>query len=122
MNEQKKTVVLGASDNPERTSYLAVQKLAAKRYPVIAIGRKATTIGTINIITEQPAIENVDTITLYLSAQNQKAYYDYILSLHPKRIIFNPGAENEELFDIAKANGIRPLEACTLVMLSTGQY
>lgn len=122
MNEEKKTVVLGASDNPERTSYLAVQRLSAKNYPVIAIGRKTTTIDNIHVITETPNVENVDTVTLYLSAQNQKSYYDYILSLHPKRIIFNPGAENEELYDLAKANGIKPLEACTLVMLSTGQY
>ncbi len=122
MNEQKKTVILGASDNPERTSYFAIQRLTAKQHPVVAIGRKEAKVGDINIINEQPAIKNVDTVTLYLSAANQKPYYDYILSLHPKRIIFNPGAENEELFDIAKANGIMPLEACTLTMLSTGQY
>jgi hypothetical protein len=122
MSEQKKTVILGASDNPERTSYLAIQKLKAKHHPIVAIGRKAATIDGTTIITGQPTIEGVDTVTLYLSAANQKVYYDYILSLHPKRIIFNPGAENEELFDLAKANGIKPLEACTLVMLSTGQY
>lgn len=122
MNEQKKTVVLGASDNPERTSYLAVQKLVAKQHPVIAIGRKAATVGVTNIITEHPVVENVHTIILYLSASNQQPYYDYILSLYPKRIIFNPGAENEELYDLAKANGIKPLEACTLTMLATNQY
>ena len=66
--------------------------------------------------------KDVDTVTLYLNAQNQKQYYDYILGLHPKRIIFNPGAENEELEKLAKEQGIKPMEACTLVMLSTGQY
>jgi hypothetical protein len=59
---------------------------------------------------------------MYLSAANQKPYYDYVLTLRPKRIIFNPGAENDELSALAKANGIQPMEACTLVMLSTGQY
>ncbi len=118
----KKTVVLGASDNPSRYSFLAVEKLNAYQHPVIAIGRKAGMVDNTKIITECPAIDDVDTVTLYLSEQNQKDYYDYILSLHPNRIIFNPGAENEELFELAKTNGIKPLEACTLVLLSTGQY
>lgn len=118
----KKTIVLGASDNPSRYSYQAVQKLVAHNHPVIAIGRKEGKVGITPIITGHPLVEDVDTVTLYLNGQHQKEYYDYILSLHPKRIIFNPGAENEELLDLAKANGIKPLEACTLVMLSTGQY
>jgi hypothetical protein len=118
----KKTVVLGASDNPTRYSYLAVEKLNNHQHPVVAIGRKAGKIGNTGIITDRPAIDDVDTVTLYLNAANQKDYYDYILSLRPKRIIFNPGTENDELFDLAKANHIEPLEACTLVMLGTGQY
>ena len=80
MSEQKKTVILGASDNPERTSYLAIQKLKAKHHPIVAIGRKAATIDGTTIITGQPTIEGVDTVTLYLSAATQKVYYDYILS------------------------------------------
>jgi predicted CoA-binding protein len=79
-------------------------------------------VADINIETEKKQFENIDTITIYLNPKNQKEYYDYILSLHPKRIIFNPGAENHELFDIAKANGIKALEACTLVLLSTNQF
>ncbi len=122
MNKQKKTVVLGASDNPSRYSYLAVEKLTKHQHPVIALGRKQGTIGNTSILTDRPKIEGVDTVTLYLNEQHQKDLYDYILSLHPKRIIFNPGTENEELFDLAKANGIEALEACTLVMLSTGQF
>ena len=118
----KKTVVLGASDNPARYSYLAVERLTKQQHPVVAIGRKAGMIGNTGILTDRPTIEDVDTITLYLNEQHQKDYYDYILSLHPKRIIFNPGAENEELLNLAKVNGIEALEACTLVMLSTGQY
>ena len=119
---KKKTVVLGASDNPERYSYLAVNKLTAHEHPVIAIGKKEGHINSIPIVTEHPQLNEVDTVTLYLNPAHQKAYYDYILSLKPKRIIFNPGTENDELFNMAKANGIEPLEACTLVLLSTGQY
>ena len=119
---KKKTVVLGASDNPERYSYLAVNKLTAHQHPVIAIGKKEGHINSIPIVTEHPQLNEVDTVTLYLNPTLQKEYYDYILSLKPKRIIFNPGTENDELFNMAKANGIEPLEACTLVLLSTGQY
>jgi predicted CoA-binding protein len=123
MKEQKKkTVVLGASDNPSRYSYLAVQRLSAHNHPVVAIGRKEGNVDGTAIITEHPVMDDVDTVTLYLNPQHQKEYYDYILSLHPKRVIFNPGAENEELFNLVKANGIEPFEACTLVLLSTGQY
>ncbi|HVX49155.1 MAG TPA: CoA-binding protein [Chitinophagaceae bacterium] len=121
-NTKKKTVVLGATDNPSRYSYLAVERLQAHNHPVVAIGRKEGTVGKVNIITGYPQEEDVDTVTLYLNQQNQKQYYNYILSLHPKRIIFNPGAENAELEKLATDNGIKPMEACTLVLLSTGQY
>lgn len=122
MKTPKHTVVLGASDNPQRYSYLAVNRLASYNHPVTAIGKKTGAIGSIPVITEHPQLDDVDTITLYLSAANQKAYYDYIVSLHPKRLIFNPGAENPELEQLALKNNIEPLEACTLVMLNTGQY
>ena len=118
----KKTIVLGASDNPSRYSYLAVQKLKRYGHPVIAIGKKPGKVGDTDVIIERPDEKEVDTVTLYMNPERQKQYYDYILSLHPKRIIFNPGAENEELEALAKANGIEPVEACTLVLLSTGQY
>lgn len=118
----KKTVVLGASENPARYSYLAIEKLKRYGHPVIAIGKKTGKVGDTSIITERPAEKDVDTVTLYLNPGLQQQYYDYIISLKPKRIIFNPGTENEELFDLAKSNGIIPLEACTLVLLGTGQY
>jgi predicted CoA-binding protein len=118
----KRTLVLGASENPERYSHLAVQKLTAHQQPVIALGIKKGTIGNVPIETERKQWEDIDTITLYLNPTVQKDYYQYILSLHPKRIIFNPGTENDELYDLAKQNGIEAKEACTLVMLSTGQY
>lgn|SRR5689334_22170427 len=119
---KKKTLVLGASDDPSRYSYLALNQLRAKGHPVEAIGKKKARVGDIEIETEAKAVESIDTVTLYLNRYNQKQYYDYILSLHPKRIIFNPGAENEELEKLAEQNGIRPMHACTLVLLSTGQY
>lgn len=118
----KKTIVLGASPNPERYSYLAVERLRNHQHEVVAIGKRTGVIKDVEIINERPALNDVDTITLYLNANNQKEYYDYILKTHPKRIIFNPGAENDELFNLAKANGIEPVEACTLVMLNTNQF
>ena len=120
--EKKKTLVLGASENPTRYSFLAVNKLIAYGHPVNAIGKRPGRIGDTVIGTEQIHMDDIDTVTLYLNPLNQQPYYDYILSLHPKRIIFNPGAENEELAGLAVKNGIRTLEACTLVLLSTGQY
>ena len=120
--EKKKTLIIGASENPARYSYLALNKLKAYGHPVMAIGKKAAIVNGTEIITQQDPFPGVDTVTLYLNPQHQKAYYDYILSLHPKRIIFNPGAENDELAQLAIGNGIRVQEACTLVLLSTGQY
>ncbi len=122
MQEKKKTLVLGASNNPSRYSYLAVNKLRSLGHPVEAIGRRAVQVGDVDVQTAARPLEGIDTVTLYLSPENQRAYYDYIISLKPKRIIFNPGAENEELEDLARQHQIYPQEACTLVLLSTGQY
>lgn len=119
---KKKTLVLGASGNPSRYSYLAIQRLRQLGHPVKAIGRKAATVGDVPVETGQEKTSEIDTITLYLNASHQREYYDYILSLNPKRIIFNPGAENDELVELARKNNIEPMEACTLVLLSTGQY
>ena len=119
---KKKTLVLGASANPERYSYLAINRLHTAGHPVVAIGKKKSMVNGVEITTDKPAANDIDTVTLYLNPANQKAYYNYILSLKPKRIIFNPGTENPELYDLAKANNIRPMEACTLVLLSTGQF
>jgi predicted CoA-binding protein len=118
----KKTLVLGASENPARYSFLAINSLRRHQHAVAAIGRKNGKVLDVDITTEKKPLETIDTVTLYLNPFHQKEYYDYILSLRPKRIIFNPGTENPELYDLAKNNGIQPLEACTLVMLSTGQY
>ena len=118
----KKTVVIGASENPERYAYKAVVRLAAHGDEVVAVGLRDGTIGSIPITKEKNFIPGVDTVTMYVGKRNQPAWYDYILSLKPKRIIFNPGAENEEFAAIARNNGIEVAEACTLVMLSVGNY
>ncbi|RYY99776.1 MAG: CoA-binding protein [Chitinophagaceae bacterium] len=118
----KKTVVLGASDNPSRYSYLAIRRLTAHQHEVVAIGRKKGEVSGTPILTDHVPQNGVDTVTLYLNPRNQVEYYDYILDLKPKRIIFNPGTENDELIKKAKEQGIEPVLGCTLVMLSTGQY
>jgi uncharacterized protein len=119
---QKKTVVLGASENRERYSNMAVRKLIANNHPVIAIGIRHGVIENVPIVEELLPHSVVDTITLYLSEKNQKKYYNYIFSLSPKRIIFNPGTENDELEQLAIEKGIKTMNACTLVLLATGQY
>jgi uncharacterized protein len=118
----KKTLVMGASSNPSRYSYLALNRLINAGYTVEAIGKKEETVSGVNVHSTPQTFTDIDTVTLYLNAQNQKAYYDYILSLHPKRIIFNPGAENAELEELARQHNITTMEACTLVLLATGQY
>lgn len=119
---KKKTLVLGASDNPSRYSFLAINKLLQFGHPVVAIGRKKTSVSIVAVDTEMIPIPDIDTITLYLNPSNQQPYYDYILDLKPKRIIFNPGTENQTLAAMAEERGIRSMNSCTLVMLSTHQF
>ena len=118
----KKTLVIGASTNPARYSYLAMEKLKRYGHPIVAVGRNAESINGTDILPGMPTLDGIDTVTLYINPEVQKAYTDWIISLHPKRIIFNPGTENDELEQLAKSNGINTLEACTLVLLGTGQY
>lgn len=118
----KKTLVLGASANPSRYSYLAVNKLREHNHPVVAIGRTTAIVADIPVQSETDPIPDLDTVTMYLNPVNQKNYYNYILEQHPKRVIFNPGAENPEFEKILEEKGIQTVEACTLVLLTTGQY
>jgi len=117
-----KTLVLGASTNPERYSHMAVLMLRSHGLDVVAVGPKPGRIGDVDIVTEMPSDESVDTVTLYLNPTHQAAYADRILGLHPRRIVFNPGTENPGLEDLATQKGIQAQRACTLVLLSTGQY
>lgn len=118
----KKTVVIGVSAKADRYSNRAVKMLNKYGHEVIALGFESATVEHIAIQTKWEFYDNVDTVTLYLNPQRQKEYYSYILSLHPKRIIFNPGTENIELEQLAKNKHIQVLEACTLVLLTTQQY
>jgi hypothetical protein len=125
METEKKTLVLGASNNPDRTSYTALHMLRDYRIPVVAVGLKEAEVGGTTIQKGTDGISEADkihTVTLYMNAARQAEYHDFILGLHPKRIIFNPGAENPELRKLAQAQGIETLEACTLVMLNFGQF
>ncbi|MEO6832450.1 MAG: CoA-binding protein [Chitinophagaceae bacterium] len=118
----KKTLVLGASENPSRYSNMAINRLRGKDHEVVAIGRRKGQVLDVPIGTEEEAFENIDTVTMYLNPKNQEEYMNYILSLKPKRIVFNPGTENLKLEALAKEHGIDTIEACTLVLLTTGQY
>jgi predicted CoA-binding protein len=120
--DKNKVLLIGASLNPEREAYHVLRILIARKYPVTAIGLKEGTLDGLTIITGTPSIENVHTITLYINAKNQEPLYEYILGLHPKRIIFNPGAENTVLMKLATDKGIDAFEACSHVMLSQGIF
>jgi predicted CoA-binding protein len=123
MSVNKTTLILGASPNPDRVSYQAIKSLKKRDIPVIAIGKREYEDNEIKIITGMPSdIGPVHTITLYLGPPNQSEYYDYIISIHPERIIFNPGTINPELARIAYKHGIEVIEGCMLVMLKTGQF
>ena len=122
MGETKKTLVLGASSNPARYSFLAIHRLREHGHPVKAIGLRKSIVEDVNIETEAGPATDIDTVTLYLNPANQVQYYDYIMDLHPQRIIFNPGAENPDLVKLAEEKGIKTMEACTLVLLGTNQY
>lgn len=118
----KTTLVLGASPKPDRYSNLAVRRLREKGHEVIAVGRRAGMIADVRILDDIPSDARVDTVTIYLNEGNQRVWEERLLKLAPKRIIFNPGAENPRLAMAVGRHGIEALEACTLVMLSTGQY
>jgi predicted CoA-binding protein len=119
----KTTLVLGASPKPERYSNRAIKSLLSKNIPVIAIGKREAETGNFRIRKGMPYdIGPVHTVTLYLNAENQQEYYDYILSLNPKRIIFNPGTTNSEFAEILRKNNIEVVNDCMLVMLSCGVF
>ncbi|MBU6121838.1 CoA-binding protein [Hymenobacter siberiensis] len=118
----KKTLVLGASDNPARYSYRAAHMLKNHGHEVVPVGIRKGQVAGLDIHTDRPQETDIDTVTLYVGPQNQPTWYDYILDLKPKRILFNPGTENPELERLAQQRGIQTEEACTLVLLSIGQY
>ena len=116
------TLILGASDKPQRYAYKALHLLQKYNHKVFAVGRREMNIDGVEVHTGKPNFNKIHTITLYLNAKNQQNYYDYIISLKPKRVIFNPGTENPEFYPLLKSENIKIEEACTLVLLSTNQY
>lgn len=120
----KKTVIIGATPDPSRYAYLAARMLLEYRHEIVPVSIKTGEVFGHEILDlrKKPRINGVDTVTLYIGTRNQAEWIDYILSLSPKRIIFNPGTENDDFEQRAEALGIEALEACTLVMLRSGQY
>ncbi len=117
-----KTLIIGASDNPERYSYKAAERLLKNGHEIELLGLRSKTIFGKTIATEMKQYSDIDTVTLYVGAKHQPQYYDYIVSLKPRRVIFNPGTENNEFYRVLEENGILSEEACTLVLLGTGQF
>ncbi len=117
-----KTLILGASTNPGRYAYFVAQRLNRKGHELVLVGKKKGAVEGVSIQNSIEGIENIDTVTMYLGADNQVEYEDFLLNLHPRRVIFNPGAENQELMVKLKDKGVDAFEACTLVMLLTGEF
>ena len=118
----KKTLVIGASTNPERYSYKAINMLTDHNHTVVAIGQRMGEVAGVKIQTKAIPATKIHTVSLYVNPIAQRDYYNYIIGLNPKRVLFNPGTENPEFYQLLKANGIKFEEACTLVLLSTNQY
>lgn len=119
---ETKTLVIGASENPHRYANRAALSLIRHGHSVELIGLRTGQIGGRLIQTGQPELSGIDTVTMYVGARNQPMYYDYIKRLKPRRVIFNPGAENPPFEAELRQAGIEPVDACTLVMLSVGTY
>ncbi len=122
MNTSKKTLVIGASENPERYSNMAINRLRNHNIDVLATGNREGNVAGVHFTKTLPKANDIHTVTLYINPKIQTQYYDYILALKPQRVIFNPGTENPELADLLTKNGITFMYACTLVLLGTGQF
>ena len=120
--KNKKTLVLGATSKPDKYAYLAITKLVDKGHSVLAIGQNAGEVAGIKIQTKAIPLKNIDTVTLYLNPARQRDYYNYVVEAKPKRVIFNPGTENPEFYQLLQLNNIKVEVTCTLVLLTTNQY
>lgn len=118
----KRTLIIGASENPIRYSNLAIQTLRKHQHEVVALSKRSGSVSGVTFQTEFPSQENIHTVTLYIGPKHQQEYYQSLINLKPERVIFNPGTENYELEILLEKNGIETIQACTLVMLNTGQY
>ena len=122
MTKNKKTLVLGATTKPERYAFKAVSMLVDKGHSVLALGQNAGEVAGVKIQTKAIPLKNIDTVTLYLNPTRQRDYYNYIVEAKPKRVIFNPGTENPEFYQLLLLNDIKVEVACTLVLLATSQF
>ncbi|WP_456314065.1 CoA-binding protein [Pseudomonas shirazensis] len=120
--KNKKTLVLGATTKPDRYAFRAINMLVQKGHTVLAIGQNTGEVAGVKIQTKAVPIKNIDTVTLYLNPTRQRDYYNYIIEAQPKRVVFNPGTENPELYQLLELNNIKAEVACTLVLLATNQY
>lgn len=118
----KTTLILGATPNPARYAHVAATRLVAKGHDIVPVGIKEGKVEGKDILHGTPELPNIDTVTLYVGPRHQPAYYDWLMALKPRRIIFNPGTEHPELMQLARENGIEVAAACTLVMLASDQY
>ncbi len=122
MMKNKKTLVLGATTKTDRYAYRAINMLVQKGHTVLAIGQNTGEVAGVKIQTKAVPVKNIDTVTLYLNPTRQRDYYNYIIEAQPKRVVFNPGTENPELYQLLELNNIKAEVACTLVLLATNQY
>lgn len=120
--KNKKTLLLGATTKPDRYAFRAINALTQKGHTVLAIGQNTGEVAGVKIYTKAVPVKNIDTVTLYLNPNRQRDYYNYIVEAQPKRVIFNPGTENPELYQLLELNNIEVEVACTLVLLATNQY
>ena len=120
--KNKKTLLLGASIKPEKYAYKALSMLTEKGHTVLAIGQNTGEVAGVKIYTKAIPLSKINTVTLYLNPARQRDYYNYIIEAKPKRVIFNPGTENPEFYQLLELNNIKVEVACTLVLLATNQY
>jgi len=119
---EKHTLVMGASLNPSRYSHKAITSLRNNNLPTYAYGLREGKVMDVTIDTHLKSYNSVDTVTLYLGPKNQEPFFEYIIGLQPKRVIFNPGTENQKFYDLLEKNKIKVEVACTLVLLATNQF
>ncbi|REG98230.1 CoA-binding protein [Flavobacterium aquicola] len=122
MTKNKKTLIIGATTKPERAAFKAVNMLVAKGHSVLAVGQNAGEVAGVKINTKAIPVKNIDTISLYINPSRQKDYYNYIVEASPKRVLFNPGTENPEFYQLLELNNIKFEAACTLVLLTLNKY
>ena len=122
MQQSKKILVVGASENPQRYSNKAIRKLLRYGYEVVPLAPRPGQVAGVSFVTGYPEVKDIHTITLYIGPARQAAFYDYLLSLQPRRIIFNPGTENNTFLQKAQEQGVETIQDCTLIMLETGVF